>query len=256
MRIALADVEQAALAETAEELRANGAQVLEAEIDVGDAKQVQSLADRTVEQFGAIHVACNNAGVGTMLGPVWSVPVAEWQWVLGVNFWGVLHGIQAFVPPMLEQGEGHVVNTGSIVGLMPGGASGGPYSISKHAVVALSEALFFNLQDAGAPIGVSVLCPGWARTRIVDSDRNRPTDLAPPASPEPVAERVFGAMRQLAAAGMDPAQIADNVRSAILDNRFYVLPHHDDAWLAPIRTPGPPCGESSRTSPTPAGSSN
>ena len=118
---------------------------------------------------------------------------------------------------------------------MPGGASGGPYSISKHAVVALSEALFFNLQDAGAPIGVSVLCPGWARTRIVESDRNRPTDLAPPAPPEPVTERVFGAMRQLATAGMDPAQIADDVRSAILDNRFYVLPHHDDAWLAPIR---------------------
>ena len=104
MRIALADVEQAALAETAEELRANGAQVLEAEID-GDAEQVQSLADRTMEQFGAIHVACNNAGVGTMFGPVWSVPVAEWQWVLGVNFWGVLHCIQAFVPPMLEQGR-------------------------------------------------------------------------------------------------------------------------------------------------------
>jgi len=234
MRIVLADVEQAALAETAEGLRGTGAQVLDAVVDVRDAKQVQSLAERAVERFGAVHVACNYAGVGNSPGPVWSVPVTDWQWVLGVNFWGVLHGIRAFVPRMLEQGEGHVVNTGSIAGLMPGGATGGPYSVSKHAVVALSEALLFNLKDAGAPIGVSLLCPGWVRTRIMDSDRNRPADLAP-AAPAPVAERVSNAMRKLAAAGMDPAQIADKVRTAILENRFYVLPHDDDAWLAPIR---------------------
>jgi NAD(P)-dependent dehydrogenase (short-subunit alcohol dehydrogenase family) len=235
MRIVLADVERAALAETAEELRAEGTQILEVVVDVRDAEQVQLLAERTVERFGAIHVACNNAGVGSGPGPVWSVPDADWQWVLGVNFWGVLHGIRAFVPRMLEQGEGHVVNTGSIAGLMPGGSPTGPYSVSKHAVVALSEALFFNLQDADAPIGVSVLCPAWVRTRIMESGRNRPADLAPPTPPDPVAEQVRDAMQQLVAAGMDPAQVADKVRTAILENRFYVLPHNDDAWLAPIR---------------------
>ena len=235
MRIALADIEPAALTDAADELRAGGIEVLEAVVDVSDAGQVRSLAERTVERFGAIHIACNNAGVGGAPGPVWSVPDDEWRWTLGVNFWGVLHGVQAFVPYMLAQGEGHVVNTASLAGLTAGGVTGAPYSISKHAVVALSEALYFNLRDAGTQVGVSVLCPAWVQTRIMDSYRNRPADLAPPAPQGPVVERVTGAMRQLIDEGMDPAQVADEVRTAIVTDRFYVLPHHDDAWLAPVR---------------------
>src|ERR1700733_2921273 len=172
MKLVLADIEEPALEATASALTAEGADVLAVVTDVSDASSVQALRDRALQHFGAVHLVHNNAGVGVG-GPIWEVTEEEWRWILGVNLWGVVHGISAFVPVLLEQGEGHVVNTASIAGLSstPGL---GPYTATKHAVVAISESLFKDLRAAGAPIGVSVLCPGFVQTGIAQSDRNRP----------------------------------------------------------------------------------
>lgn len=232
MAVAIADVDEAGLAEAAEGLRGTGASVLEIPVDVSDAQQVEELAVRVLGRFGAVHVVCNNAGVGAS-GTVWELPVEEWDWVLRVNVFGVLHGIRSFVPRLLAGGEGHVVNTASFSGLVNLYLSP-PYSASKAAVVALSESLHFQLRALGAPVGVSVLCPSWVRTRIVESDRNRPSGL-PPAPSSPRAEGARSALREVVASGMDPGEVADHVVRAIRANRFYVLPHHDEDHLALVR---------------------
>src|SRR5262249_45362132 len=145
--------------------------------------QVDALRDRALEAFGAVHVVCNNAGVTGLGRSVWEMSRRDWEWVLGVNLWGVINGIRAFVPVLTGQDAAHVVNTGSMAGLTSGIL--GPYSVTKHAVVALSESLHYQLAQRGAAVGVSVLCPGWVRTRISEADRNRPADLepAPPVDP-------------------------------------------------------------------------
>ena len=140
--------------------------------DVSDAASVQALRDRALDRFGAVHLVHNNAGIG-LGGPIWEVSEEDWRWILGVNLWGVIHGVATFVPLLIEQGEGHVVNTASIAGLIAAPFLG-PYNATKQAVVAISETLFKDLQAVGAPIGVSVLCPGFVQTRIAESERNRP----------------------------------------------------------------------------------
>ena len=140
--------------------------------DVSDVASVRELRDRALDRFGAVHVVHNNAGIG-LGGPIWEVSEEDWRWILGVNLWGVIHGIATFVPLFVEQGEGHVVNTASIAGLTTAPFLG-PYNATKQAVVAISETLFKDLQAVGAPVGVSVLCPGFVQTRIAESDRNRP----------------------------------------------------------------------------------
>ncbi len=171
MRLALADVEEPALARTVEELAAAGAEVIGVRTDVSQLDDVRALADTTLSQFGAVHVVCNNAGVAG--GSVIDSPIEVWQWVLGVNLWGVIHGCTVFLPILLEQDEGHVVNTASMAGL--GGAAGlGVYCTSKFAVVGLSESLHHDLVGRGSHVGVSVLCPGFVRTRIFESERNMP----------------------------------------------------------------------------------
>ena len=227
MRVVLADVERDALDQAAERLRATGAEVEAVVCDVAQAAAVADLARRTVDAFGAVHVVCNNAGVADTSGAaVWEASLADWQWVVGVNLWGVIHGVRTFVPILLEQGdEGHVVNTASVAGLTVGRL--GSYSVTKHAVVALSEALAGELAAIGARVGVSVLCPGLVRTRILEAGRNRPPTAEPrqPAAPNPVPGQALDSLRQRMPEGTPPAEIAASVVEAIQTNRLYVLPH-------------------------------
>jgi NAD(P)-dependent dehydrogenase (short-subunit alcohol dehydrogenase family) len=223
MKIVLADVEPTALATAARELTDAGAETLAVPTDVSRAEDVDALARRTLERFGGAHVLCNNAGVA-LAAPIWEHTLEDWRWLLGVNLWGVVHGVRTFVPLMLEaKTPGHVVNTASVAGLTS--APGlGAYNVSKHAVVTLSETLAKDLELAGAPIKVSVLCPGFVNTRILDSARNRPADLG---SERERPSELEGVVRSLIAAGMPPAEVASHVVRAIEEERFYVLTHPD-----------------------------
>jgi NAD(P)-dependent dehydrogenase (short-subunit alcohol dehydrogenase family) len=189
---------------------------------VSNAEEVDALRDRTVEAFGAVHLLCNNAGVGGPNGPLWLLSRGDWEWILNVNLWGVINGIRSFMPLMTAQDLGHVVNTASIFGAFAGAL--GPYGISKHAVVALSETLHFQLEELDAPVGVSVLCPGAVRTNVASSERNRPTDAGPPPPSDGDAERESREQfERLWAAGMDPAEVAALVVEGIRTSRFYIL---------------------------------
>jgi NAD(P)-dependent dehydrogenase (short-subunit alcohol dehydrogenase family) len=222
MRVVLADVERGALEKTAGELAGEGARVLAVPTDVSKAEQVDALAKRTLEAFGTVHVVCNNAGVFTG-GATWEQSLGDWQWVLGVNLWGVVHGVRTFVPILLEQGtEGHVVNTASGAGLVSLAGSA-PYNVSKHSVVTLSETLHHELRQRESKIGVSVLCPGPINTNIPESQRNRPAELAPGTLAAAVGERLREALRR----GMDPAEVAEKVLRGIRDGRLYILTHDD-----------------------------
>jgi NAD(P)-dependent dehydrogenase (short-subunit alcohol dehydrogenase family) len=221
MKLVLADIEEPVLEETARALSADGAEVLAVVTDVSDAGSVRELRDRSLQHCGAAHLIHNNAGVGVG-GPIWEVTEQEWRWILGVNLWGVIHGINAFVPLLLEQGEGHVVNTASVAGLSstPGL---GPYTATKHAVVAVSESLFKDLRAAGATIGVSVLCPAFVQTGIARSDRNRP-DWAPEHDPASAGERT-SFIQAMVDGGIQPQTVADRVFDAVHDGTFYILTH-------------------------------
>lgn len=222
MRVVLADVEELALTEAASTLRASGGQVLPVVTDVSKADDVDALRDRALEAFGAVHVVCNNAGVGGSHAPLWTIPRGEWEWVLGVNLWGVIHGVRSFLPVLLEQDAAHLMNTASIFGVFAGAL--GPYGISKHAVVALSETLHFQLQELGAPVGVSVLCPGAVKTRFGASDRNRPAGVDRVSGPQAEeAEAAKERFERLAVYGKEPAEVAGIVVDAIRSSRFYVL---------------------------------
>jgi NAD(P)-dependent dehydrogenase (short-subunit alcohol dehydrogenase family) len=230
MRVVVADVERGALDEATEALADEfGADtVLGVTTDVRDEVAVDALAAATFERFDTVHVLCNNAGVGVG-GLTWNVPADRWRWIVDVNLLGVANGIRSFVPRLIEQGEGHVVNTASAAGILTGPGMA-PYFATKHAVVALSESLHFDLQLTGAPVGVSVLCPGWVRTRIADSERNRPGDVAEAAEPaEPVdgvdAEAIRALMEGLVDSGMDPDEVADQVADAVRTGRFWILTH-------------------------------
>ena len=218
MRVAMADVEEPALAEAAQLLQARGGEVLPIPTDVSRADDVDALRDRTLAAFGAVHVVCNNAGVGGAPNPVWELPTSDWAWVLGVNLWGTVHGIRAFVPVLLEQGAGHVVNTASVFGLFAGNL--GPYSVSKHGIVALTETLHFQLKERQAGVGASVLCPGAVNTRFGDSARNRPPDVA---APPPVPSAVHARLQRLTGTGLEPAHVAALVVDGIRARRFYIL---------------------------------
>jgi len=229
LHVVLADVDEAALAVAAEQIRRPGVDTLAVPTDVSDEAAVVALAVATRQRFGAVHVVCNNAGVSSRSDP-WFGPSEPWRWVLGVNLWGVIHGVRAFLPALLEQGEGHIVNTASIAGLLPG--FGPSYDASKHAVVALTEDLYTTLRSMDLPIGVSVLCPGWVRTSIMDADRNWPARLGA-LPPRPVTSEVLGRhARRAIDEGMAPAAVADKVAEAVLADRFWVFPHPDFVELA------------------------
>ncbi len=224
MRVVLADVEQQALDRAESGMRAAGADVLAVRTDVSDSASVDALADAAHERFGAVHVLCNNAGVGSG-GPSWEMTLANWQWVLGVNLWGVINGVRAFVPRMLAHGdEGHIVNTASVAGLISGAADTS-YTASKFAVVGLTESLYHELKAAGGRIGVSVLCPALTNTRILEAGRNHPDGpVAEPAADTPEG-KMLGAMKAFFTTGMAPSEVASQVVDAIRSERFYVLTH-------------------------------
>ena len=221
MRVVLADIEEAPLDAAAGQLAGGGADVLAVVTDVSDGASVERLRDRAVEHFGAVHLLHNNAGV-SVAGTLWEVPEADWRWVLGVNLWGVIHGIRAFVPLMVEQRQGHVVNTASLAGLISPPLLG-PYNATKHAVVTISETLLKDLRLRGAEVSVSVLCPGFVRTAISDSDRNRPAWA--PQHTKAGSREMAETGKQLNAAGIDPAEVASAVFHAVRENRFYVFTH-------------------------------
>jgi NAD(P)-dependent dehydrogenase (short-subunit alcohol dehydrogenase family) len=227
MRVMMADVEAPALEQAAAALAAEGIETASAVTDVSDPDAVDALALATLDRFGAVHVVCNNAGVASG-GPSWDVPLAAWHWVMGVNLFGIVHGIRSFLPHLLAQGEGHVVNTASVAGLLAGPWTA-PYTVSKHAAVALSETLHHELAATGSAVGVSVLCPSWVKTRIGESGRNWLGRYGPAphadGEPRPGLEQIRQATATAIESGSDPADIAAAVRDAIVAGRFWVLTH-------------------------------
>jgi len=223
MRVVMADIEDAALNDASKRLADGGATVLPVVTDVSKGTSVDDLAARTFEEFGTAHVLCNNAGVATG-GPMWTLTERDWAWVMGVNLWGVIHGVRAFVPRLVEQGEGHVVNTASIAGLTSAPMMG-PYNVTKHGVVTLSETLQQELGMHGSPVGVSVLCPGWVQTRIGESDRNRPPELQDGTESNPIGEMGKEFLKTLVDSGLPPSEVAGRVLDAIHEQRFYILTH-------------------------------
>jgi len=232
MNVVLADVNEAGLAAAAQRVAAMGVDTLAVRTDVSDETAVQALATATLERFGSVHVVCNNAGVVSMADP-WFGPLSTWQWVLGVNLWGVVHGVRAFLPTLIGQGEGHIVNTASIAGLYPG--FGPIYDAGKHAVVALTEDLYTTLQGMGAPVGVSVLCPGWVRTNLMDAERNWPAALGDAPAPAMGADVIGGHVRRAIDEGTTPAAVADMVADAVTADRYWVFPHPEFVEIAAQR---------------------
>jgi len=224
MSVVIADVEDRALERAERQLRDLGTNVRAFRTDVSSAEQVQRLADGVFEELGNVHLLCNNAGVGGLGGsPLWERPLREWEWVFGVNVWGVVHGIRSFVPRMHASGEpGHVLNTASIAGHLSGG---GIYGASKHAVVSISESLDRQLREVKSSIGVTVLCPAFVRTNIASGSRNMPASLSAEMSPGAtqrhtqwrtmVEERVAG--------GLDAAEVAARAVAAVVEDRLYAL---------------------------------
>jgi NAD(P)-dependent dehydrogenase (short-subunit alcohol dehydrogenase family) len=232
MRVVLADVEAAALDEAAHAVAPTGTGAIAVPTDVSKGDQVDALAVAAERAFGAVHLVCNNAGVAVS-GLSWMHTLADWEWVLGVNLWGVIHGVRAFLPRLLTNGtDGHMVNTASMAGLLsaPGMAV---YDVSKHGVVTLTESLYHELRLLGAPVGVSVVCPGAVATRIMDSGRNRPAHLADTAPALPGEEGMREAARASLAAGLPPARVATLVLDAVRTGRFWVLPHPE--WKRYVR---------------------
>lgn len=233
MKVVLADIEAAPLAAAEASIKAKGGSVIAVQTDVMNEAQIRRLADTAFATWGKVHILCNNAGVsgGGPTDGIWDVAMHDWDWVLGVNFLGVLHGIRHFVPRMLAAGEpGHVVNTASVAGILS--ATNGPYTVSKHAVVALSEMLYKDLKQRDAKLSASVLCPGWVNTRILDSARNRPEDLMPNALAQsvrsPRAEMMRRTVSELLRKGIPPADIAGRVLEAIRSDTFYIVPVQPD----------------------------
>jgi NAD(P)-dependent dehydrogenase (short-subunit alcohol dehydrogenase family) len=226
MSIVLADIEPEALAKAEAEMKAAGARVIGVRTDVSKAAEVEALAQQTLAAFGAVHLLANNAGVSP-LGNVWENSTTDWEWTLGVNLWGVIHGVRVFTPIMLAQGgDAHIINTASVAGLIspPGSAM---YNVTKHAVVTLTETLYHDLALKQARIKCSVLCPAYVPTGIVDSERNRPALLRNPdrrKSAEEIAREAR--LRKAVSSGRLTADdVAQKVYEAVRDERFYILTH-------------------------------
>jgi len=224
--LVLGDIEEEPLARAVEDLRADGAHVIGVRADVTVESDVVALRDAALAEFSAAHVVFNNAGVAA--GATIGTPTEIWKWVIDVDLYGVIYGINAFVPLFLEQNEGHVINTASLAGL--GGAPGmGPYCAAKFAVVGLSESLFQELLFLQSNVGVSVLCPGFVKTRIHESSRNMPNELVS-YNESPAAQFIAGAASQAVNAGIDAADVAALVEDAVTNNKFWIFPHERSAF--------------------------
>ncbi|MBU6315384.1 MAG: SDR family NAD(P)-dependent oxidoreductase [Acidobacteria bacterium] len=224
MKVVLADVNEASMRMVEAELAEGGTEVLPVLCDTSLEPSVHALAQATLERFGAAHVLCNNAGVAGN-GDPWAGPMSAWEWVMGINVYGVVHGIRAFLPIMTDQGEGHIVNTASMAGLvaLPGAAA---YNASKHAVVAISEGLFLELKNTGSAVSCSVLCPGFVRTNLmVGQQWQDRLGTPPPATGNPVGKMIEDLLTQGVETGVDPDGIAAQVADAVKSDRFWILTH-------------------------------
>ncbi len=238
MNLVLVDVQQNALDAAAAEMQAAGAQVLAQRVDVSSAPQMEALAAAVQQRFGAPHLVFNNAGVGAG-GLLWENTVADWEWVLGVNLWGVVHGVRLFTPMMLDAARqdpawrGHIVNTASMAGLL-NPPNMGIYNVSKHAVVSLSETLHQDLSLVTEQVGASVLCPYFVATGINASERNRPGALAAgqPTKSQLIGQAMIG--RAVSSGKVSAAEVAAKVFAAVAANQFYIYSHPQA--LAPVQT--------------------
>ena len=238
MNVVLADVEGEALREATKAIEEQGARAIGVRTDVTQPDALRELAQRTVDTFGEVHLLCNNAGVFASGGPLWETPLSDFEWQFGVNVMGIVHGLQAFVPIMLEQdGDAHIVNTASMAAVTSSPLSSGYYA-SKHAAISLSETLYHELDRRGSKIGVSVLCPELVATRIGDAERNRPVQWKrkDDAGEHPERELVGDALRELTRGGAPPALLADRVFEAVRENRFYILSPAGRGWRKACET--------------------
>ncbi len=221
MRVVMADIEDGALEAAVQTLRHAEHDVIGVQCDVAKPESVAAMASRAIETYGKVHVVCNNAGVISSNIPIWEASVRDWQWMFGVNIWGVINGIRTFVPLIEEHGEGgYIINTASQAGLIPGNSI---YGITKHAVVAISETMFTQLKARESKVSVSVLCPILVDTKITEAERNRPPELWNSDSPEEGKGWEFLAQR-LREIGIPPAEMADIVIEAMRAEQFYILP--------------------------------
>jgi NAD(P)-dependent dehydrogenase (short-subunit alcohol dehydrogenase family) len=227
MNVAIADVEAAACATAVETLRSEGVPVIGMTCDVSDRESLAAAAARTFAEFGKVHLLCNNAGV-SRAGPIEAIAASDWDWVIGVNLKGLVHGLQVFLPHMKAHGEqGHIVNTASMNGVA-GAPLAGPYCATKFAAVGISEVLAAELE--ASPIGVSVLCPSWVKTRMLDNGRNRPARFGGPIALDTDgrnAERNRRYAQALESGLDDPAYVAQLVCDAIEARRLYIFTHRD-----------------------------
>jgi NAD(P)-dependent dehydrogenase (short-subunit alcohol dehydrogenase family) len=236
MKVVLADIDEANLTKAETELKTPGGTVLGVRTDVSKRSDVELLARQTLDAFGQVHLLFNNAGVAAG-GVPWEATWNDWEWVIGVNLWGVIHGVKVFMPLMLAQNmECHIINTSSAAGLIVGGASA-PYGVTKHAVVALSESLYLTLQQRNSLVKVSVLCPGLVRTNIANAERNRPAELRnEPVTMTPEMQAGLAAFKAAIESSMPPLQVADVVFDAIKKEQFYILPHPEWTEVIQLRT--------------------
>lgn len=240
MNLVIGDVQPDALERAADELRAQGVQVLPVQVDVSDAQQMEALAQAAFDRFGAPHLVFNNAGVATG-GLIWEHSLPDWSWVLGVNLWGVIHGIRLFTPQMLRAAQadpnwrGHIVNTASMAGLL-NAPNMGVYNASKHAVVSLSETLYQDLRLVTEQVSASVLCPYFVPTGIHESNRNRPQETqtaAPPTASQLVAQAM--SHKAVTSGKVSAAQVAQRVVDAVRADRFYIYSHPQALGLVQTR---------------------
>jgi len=224
--VVLADVQLDALEQAAADVARHGTATLVVPTDVSDSAQVNALASSTIERFGGVHIVCNNAGVAGA-GDPWFGPLEAWEWTFGVNLWGVVHGVRAFLPHLISGGGGHIVNTASMAGLYAGLSP--VYDATKHGVVALTESLHHAMQMADLGVGVSCLCPGWVKTGILESERNWPDELGDLPEPAAGAEISRDHVKRAIDEGMQPAAVADLVVDAIRTDRYWIFPHPE--WV-------------------------
>lgn len=235
MRLVLADIHQELLDKTVSELRLTGAEVIGVVTDVSKENDIQALADQAYAQFGHVHLLVNNAGVA-FAKSAWETTAKDWEWIMGINLYGITHAIRIFVPRMLASNEvAHIVNTASVAGLIAEPALAA-YNVSKFGVVALSESLQHDLHLRQAKIGVSVLCPSWVKTRITDAERNRKTeDRIQVDQLEKVSLKTGAAINKAVEAGIAPQQVAHDVINAVKNNTFYILTHPETKAAVAIR---------------------
>ena len=230
MAVVLADIEEAALEAAVNELSAGGHKAIGVRTDVSKLSDVQALADATLKEFGAVHVLCNNAGVGVG-APVGYTSIADWKWTLDIDLWGPRYGVETFLPLIEEQGEGHINSTASMAGLYAG-ASLGAYNVAKHGVVALMASLERDLRWRESKVRASVLCPGPINTKIVDSERNRDPDDAANHVDSEQGQKFWEFLTRTLANGMDPAEVGPMVLDAVINDKFWILTHPEMGEIA------------------------